>query len=123
MFWAYVPHFVHSPFYVYAYAFGDCLVNALYSVFQDGHPGFAGQVSRHAEGRRARKPSSRAAGAVRARCRRIRRSGSRGLDVISGFIDELEADVTPGFAKAATAWLTAPGAPTAIPIAARCSGR
>ena len=41
IFWAYVPHFIHSPFYVYAYAFGDCLVNALYSVYQSGHPGFA----------------------------------------------------------------------------------
>ena len=34
--WAYVPHFVHSPFYVYAYAFGDCLVNALWQIYQDG---------------------------------------------------------------------------------------
>ena len=52
VFWAYVPHFIHSPFYVYAYAFGDCLVNALYAVFQSGHPGFPGQVSRHAARRR-----------------------------------------------------------------------
>ena len=35
-FWAYVPHFIHSPFYVYAYAFGDGLVNALYSVYESG---------------------------------------------------------------------------------------
>ena len=34
VFWSYIPHFIHSPFYVYAYAFGDCLVNALYAVFQ-----------------------------------------------------------------------------------------
>jgi oligoendopeptidase F len=39
-FWAYVPHFIHSPFYVYAYAFGDGLVNALYAVYEQGDPGF-----------------------------------------------------------------------------------
>jgi len=32
--WAYIPHFVHTPFYVYAYAFGDCLVNALWQNYQ-----------------------------------------------------------------------------------------
>jgi oligoendopeptidase F len=87
-FWAYVPHFVHSPFYVYAYAFGDCLVNALYSVFLGGHPGFqakylamlrAGGTLRHKEllapfGLDASDPAF----------------WSRGLDIISGFIDELE---------------------------------
>jgi oligoendopeptidase F len=40
-FWAYIPHFIHSPFYVYAYAFGDCLVNSLYGVYQNAHEGFA----------------------------------------------------------------------------------
>ncbi len=89
VFWAYVPHFVHSPFYVYAYAFGDCLVNALYSVFQGGHPGFqakyldmlrAGGTKRHREllapfGLDAGDPAF----------------WRRGLDVIAGFIDELEA--------------------------------
>lgn len=39
-FWAYIPHFIHSPFYVYAYAFGDCLVNSLYGVYQNAHEGF-----------------------------------------------------------------------------------
>jgi oligoendopeptidase F len=40
-FWAYIPHFIHSPFYVYAYAFGDCLVNSLYAVYEKAHEGFA----------------------------------------------------------------------------------
>ena len=89
VFWAYVPHFIHTPFYVYAYAFGDCLVNALYSVFQSGHPGFqqkyldmlrAGGTKRHQEllapfGLDASDPAF----------------WRKGLDVISGFIDELEA--------------------------------
>ncbi len=89
VFWAYVPHFVHSPFYVYAYAFGDCLVNALYGVFASGHPGFqakylemlrAGGAKRHREllapfGLDATDPAF----------------WRRGLDVIAGFIDELEA--------------------------------
>ena len=39
-FWAYIPHFIHSPFYVYAYAFGDCLVNSLYSKFEENIPNF-----------------------------------------------------------------------------------
>lgn len=40
VFWTYVPHFIHSPFYVYAYAFGDCLVNSLYAVYQNADEGF-----------------------------------------------------------------------------------
>jgi len=88
VFWSYVPHFIHTPFYVYAYAFGDCLVNALYSVFQSGHPGFqakyldmlrAGGTKRHKEllapfGLDASDPAF----------------WKKGLDVIAGFIDELE---------------------------------
>ncbi len=40
-FWTYIPHFIHSPFYVYAYSFGDCLVNSLYGVYQNASDGFA----------------------------------------------------------------------------------
>ena len=39
-FWAYIPHFIHSPFYVYAYAFGDCLVNTLYTRYEQNFPNF-----------------------------------------------------------------------------------
>ncbi|WP_242009985.1 M3 family oligoendopeptidase [Acetobacter conturbans] len=87
-YWSYVPHFVHTPFYVYAYAFGDCLVNALYGVYQQGAPGFrenyhamleAGGTKRHREllapfGLDASDPGF----------------WRKGLDVISGFIDQLE---------------------------------
>lgn len=88
-YWAYIPHFIHTPFYVYAYAFGDCLVNALYGVFREGGiPGFeqkyldmlrAGGTKRHKEllapfGLDASDPAF----------------WKRGLDVIAGFIDELE---------------------------------
>ena len=40
-YWAYIGHFIHSPFYVYAYAFGDCLVNSLYGVYENSREGFA----------------------------------------------------------------------------------
>jgi oligoendopeptidase F len=40
-YWTYIPHFIHSPFYVYAYAFGDCLVNSLYAVYENAEEGFA----------------------------------------------------------------------------------
>jgi oligoendopeptidase F len=87
-FWAYIPHFIHSPFYVYAYAFGDCLVNSLYAVYQNAERGFAekyldmlraGGSKHHAEllapfGLDARDKSFWA----------------KGLGVIAGMIDELE---------------------------------
>jgi oligoendopeptidase F len=88
-FWAYIPHFVHSPFYVYAYAFGDGLVNALYAAYADGLPDFqakyfdmlrAGGSKHHKEllapfGLDASDP----------------RFWDKGLSMIAGFIDELEA--------------------------------
>jgi oligoendopeptidase F len=87
-FWSYIPHFVHSPFYVYAYAFGDCLVNSLYAVYQNAERGFqqkyfdmlrAGGSKPHAEllkpfGLDASDPTF----------------WQQGLAVISGLIDELE---------------------------------
>jgi oligoendopeptidase F len=87
-YWSYVGHFIHSPFYVYAYAFGDCLVNSLYAAYQSGLPDFqskylemlkAGGVKRHKEllapfGLDASDPAF----------------WDKGLGVIAGFVDELE---------------------------------
>ena len=70
-FWAYIPHFVHSPFYVYAYAFGDCLVNSLYAVYERANEGFARALSRHARGGR-HQASFRPFGALRPRRARPR---------------------------------------------------
>ena len=88
-FWAYIPHFIHSPFYVYAYAFGDCLVNSLYGVYQKAEKGFAeryfallsaGGTKHHSEllapfGLDARDPAF----------------WQIGLTMIEGMIGELEA--------------------------------
>ena len=88
-YWAYIPHFVHSPFYVYAYAFGDGLVNALYAVYEENPEGFqekyfdmlkAGGSKHHKEllapfGLDASDPAF----------------WDKGLSMIEGFIDELEA--------------------------------
>ena len=88
-YWTYIPHFIHSPFYVYAYAFGDCLVNSLYAVYEQAADGFAekyldmlraGGSLRHREllapfGLDASDPAF----------------WKRGLDVVRGMIDELDA--------------------------------
>ncbi len=89
-YWSYIPHFIHSPFYVYAYAFGDCLVNSLYAVYEGAAPGFqqkyldmlrAGGTLRHKEllapfNLDASDPAF----------------WQKGLGVIEGLIDQLEAD-------------------------------
>ncbi|MBZ8135332.1 M3 family oligoendopeptidase [Afifella sp. IM 167] len=88
VFWTYIPHFIHAPFYVYAYAFGDCLVNSLYAVYLGAESGFqeryfdmlkAGGTKRHQEllapfGLDASDPAF----------------WMKGLSVIEGLIDELE---------------------------------
>jgi len=88
-FWAYIPHFIHSPFYVYAYAFGDGLVNALYAVYEENPEGFqekyfdmlkAGGSKHHKEllapfGLVASDPAF----------------WDKGLSMIEGLIDQLEA--------------------------------
>lgn len=88
-FWTYIPHFIHSPFYVYAYAFGDCLVNSLYAVYQNAERGFqekyfemlkAGGTKHHSE---LLKPFGLDASDPK--------FWQIGLSVISGLIDELEA--------------------------------
>jgi len=87
-FWMYIPHFIHSPFYVYAYAFGDCLVNSLYAVYENASEGFA-----------ERYLAMLAAGGTRHYSELLRPFGldakdpkfwDGGLSVISGMIDELE---------------------------------
>ncbi|MDD2860547.1 MAG: M3 family oligoendopeptidase [Acidiphilium sp.] len=93
MFWAYVPHFIHSPFYVYAYAFGDCLVNALYGIYQDEVASGRGAAfaARYLDLLRA--GGSRRHGDVLAPFGIDAADPAfwqRGLDVIAGFIDELE---------------------------------
>ena len=50
IFWSHIPHFIHVPFYVYAYAFGDCLVNSLYAVYQNAPGRLRAEIPRHAEG-------------------------------------------------------------------------
>ena len=89
VFWTYIPHFIHSPFYVYAYAFGDCLVNSLYGLYAEAHPGFvakyfdmlkAGGSKHHSE---MLAPFGLDA--------RDKAFWSKGLEVIEGMIDELEA--------------------------------
>jgi oligoendopeptidase F len=87
-FWMYIPHFIHSPFYVYAYAFGDCLVNSLYAVYENAQEGFA-----------ERYLAMLAAGGTKHYSELLKPFGldardpqfwDGGLSVIAGLIDELE---------------------------------
>jgi oligoendopeptidase F len=88
-YWSYIPHFVHSPFYVYAYAFGDCLVNSLYGLYQDAHPGFVAKyfAMLEAGGSKHHSELLKPFGLDATR----REFWQKGLDVIETMIDELQA--------------------------------
>jgi len=88
-YWSYVPHFIHSPFYVYAYAFGDCLVNSLYGLYQDAHPGFVAKYFQMLEAGGSKHHSELLApfGLDASK----REFWQKGLRVIETMIDELEA--------------------------------
>ena len=87
-YWTYIPHFIHSPFYVYAYAFGDCLVNSLYNLYKEEPKDFDNKYISLLESggslryRELLKPF------------KINPSNSdfwkKGISVIEGFIDEIE---------------------------------
>ena len=87
-YWSYIPHFIHSPFYVYAYAFGDCMVNSLYSVYEKSPKGFEKkylQLLKSGGSRNYRELLD----TFNFNPTKIK-FWSNGLDVISKFIDELE---------------------------------
>jgi oligoendopeptidase F len=88
-YWSYIPHFVHSPFYVYAYAFGDCLVNSLYGLYQDAHPGFVGKYFEMLKAGGS-KHHSELLGPFGLDASK-REFWLKGLGVIERMIDELEA--------------------------------
>jgi len=94
IFWSYIPHFIHSPFYVYAYAFGDCLVNSLYALYEKSPDGFAGRYFELLE-----------AGGSKHHSELLEPFGldakdpafwGLGLSMIEGLIDELEASDPEG---------------------------
>ena len=88
-FWTYIGHFIHAPFYVYAYAFGDCLVNALYAEYQRAPDGFEGKyLDLLSQGGRMRHKELLAPFGLDASDPAF---WSQGLGVIGGMIDELEA--------------------------------
>ena len=88
-YWSYIPHFIHTPFYVYAYAFGDCLVNSLYAVYEKGKvKDFDKKYLAMLEsGGRYRHKELLAPFGLNAGDKAFWQGG---LDVLSGFIDELE---------------------------------
>jgi len=92
-FWAYIPHFIHTPFYVYAYAFGDCLVNSLYAVYEKEKAAGKGKefeqkyITMLESGGRYRHKELLAPFGLDASKPEFWQNG---LDVIAGLIDQLE---------------------------------
>ena len=90
-FWTYIPHFIHTPFYVYAYAFGDCLVNILIQLYDEGLPNFKDHYidllksggSKHYS--QVLKPFNVDL--------TNQQSWQKGLSMISGLIDEFEKSI------------------------------
>ena len=90
-FWTYIPHFIHTPFYVYAYAFGDCLVNILIQLYDEGLPDFKNHYidllksggSKHYS--QVLKPFNVDL--------TNQQSWQKGLSMISGLIDEFEKSI------------------------------
>ena len=90
-FWTYIPHFIHTPFYVYAYAFGDCLVNILIQLYDEGLPNFKNHYidllksggSKHYS--QVLKPFNVDL--------TNQQSWQKGLSMISGLIDEFEKSI------------------------------
>ncbi|MFM7083562.1 MAG: M3 family oligoendopeptidase [Hyphomicrobium sp.] len=88
VYWTYISHFINSPFYVYAYAFGDCLVNSLYSIYKEGHPGFEEKyISMLTAGGSKHHSKLLAPFGLDATDKNF---WSKGLKVIEGMINELE---------------------------------
>ena len=90
--WSYIPHFVHSPGYVYAYAFGQLMTAALYEQYLREGPDFVPAYLEFLESGGKAEP-----------CELLRPLGvdptdggfwERGLKIVEGLIDEAEEEAS-----------------------------